>query len=197
MKSGPTYRRQGRWIVPVTPVDWQYWRSSTVPIIGVVYDPAEDVIRWCNLSRLARARVIAGDESFDPGLQSDHQTEVSVTAVLDDDSFSAFIDYAARYLDATADAAYLLLVDPEDAISGAEASGTAGRSVGTTPAADPPAPRVALDGRAGASRCPQRACARRVASRHPPDPPELDLAACRGGGEAVLPVVRGRGPDDR
>ncbi|WP_425568035.1 hypothetical protein [Phytohabitans flavus] len=133
MKSGPTYRRQGRWIVPVTPVDWQYWRSSTVPIIGVVYDPAEDVIRWCNLSRLARARVIAGDESFDPGLQSDHQTEVSVTAVLDDDSFSAFIDYAARYLDATADAAYLLLVDPEDAISGAEASGTAGRSVGTTP----------------------------------------------------------------
>jgi hypothetical protein len=115
VKSGPTYFRQGRWGIPATPADWEYWRSSTVPIIGMVYDPADVVIRWCNLSRLARARVIADDESFAPEPQSDDRTEVPVTVVLDDDSFDEFIDQATAYLGATADSAYLLLIDPDDA----------------------------------------------------------------------------------
>jgi hypothetical protein len=115
VKSGPTYFRQGRWGIPATPADWEYWRSSTVPIIGMVYDPADVVIRWCNLSRLARARVIADDESFAPAPQSDDRTEVPVTVVLDDDSFDEFIDQATAYLGATADSAYLLLIDPDDA----------------------------------------------------------------------------------
>lgn len=114
VKSGPTHFRRGRWVIPAAPVDWEYWRSSTVPIIGMVYDPAEGVIRWCNLSRLARARVVADDEGFAPEIQSDEQTEVPVTAVLDDGSFGEFIDQATAYLAATAGSAYLLLVDPDD-----------------------------------------------------------------------------------
>jgi hypothetical protein len=116
VKSGRTYFRQRRWTIPATPADWEYWRSSTVPIIGMVYDPVEDVIRWCNLSRLARARVVVDDESFAPELQSDDQTEVPVTVVLNDDSFDEFIDRATVYLGATADSAYLLLVDSDDAL---------------------------------------------------------------------------------
>jgi Domain of unknown function (DUF4365) len=114
VKSGATYFRKGRWVVPATPTDWEYWRSSTVPIIGMVYDPAEDVIRWCNLSRLARACVVADDENYAPHLQSDDRTEVPVTSVLNDDSFGEFVDHATSYLAATANSAYLLLVDPED-----------------------------------------------------------------------------------
>lgn len=113
VKGGRSFYKHGQWIIPATPTDWQYWRSSTVPIIGMVHDPDAATIRWINLSQLARSRVQVDGYIVEP--QSDDATEVVVTAVLDDGSFDQFLDDVEAYLAATAESAYLLLVDPDDA----------------------------------------------------------------------------------
>lgn len=112
VKGGKTFRRRGRWIIPATPADWHYWRSSTVPIIGMVHDPGTAEIRWINLSQLARSSIQVDGYNAVP--QSDEATEVVVTEVLDDASFDRFLDEVETYLAATAESAYLLLVDSDD-----------------------------------------------------------------------------------
>lgn len=112
VKGGKTFHRHGQWVIPATPKDWHYWRASTVPVIGMVHDPDTAVIRWINLSQLARSRVQIDGYSAAP--QSDALTEVVVTDVLDDASFDRFLDEVEGYLAATAESAYLFLVDSDD-----------------------------------------------------------------------------------
>ncbi|MCA4757074.1 DUF4365 domain-containing protein [Mycolicibacterium fortuitum] len=114
VKGGRSFYRKGRWIIPATPADWHYWRSSTVPIIGMVHDPDTSDIRWINLSQRARSKVHIDDGDYGAAPQSDDRTEVVVTDVLDDTSFDAFLDEVETYLAATAESAYLLLVESDD-----------------------------------------------------------------------------------
>lgn len=116
VKSGPSYFRRGRWVIPAAPVDWEYWRSSTVPIVGMVYDPAGDVIRWRNLSRLARSAVAADEDSFNPAFHTDNAAEVVISSALDAESFEMFAAEVTAYLRATADDAFLALLDPSDEV---------------------------------------------------------------------------------
>jgi hypothetical protein len=44
--------------------------GPTVPIIGMIHGPATDIIRWRNLTRLARRRVMLED-SYSPPAQFD------------------------------------------------------------------------------------------------------------------------------
>lgn len=78
VKSGRSYCRHGRWVIPAAPVDWAYWRSSTVPIIGMVHDPDTDAIRWRNLTQLARSSVMDLDETFVPDAQPDETSAIPV-----------------------------------------------------------------------------------------------------------------------
>lgn len=112
VKGGKTFHRHGQWVFPATPTDWHYWRSSTVPIIGMVHDPDTAAIRWINLSEVARSRVQI--DGFSAAPQSDEATEVVFTEVLDDASFDRFLNEVETYLTATAESAYLLLVDSDD-----------------------------------------------------------------------------------
>lgn len=112
VKGGKSFQRRRQWVIPAAPVDWQYWRSSTVPIIGMVHDPDTATIRWINLSQLARSRVQIDGYSSTP--QSDAVTDVVVSDVLNDSSFDRFLDEVETYLAATAESAYLLLVDAND-----------------------------------------------------------------------------------
>jgi hypothetical protein len=112
VKGGKTFYRHGQWVIPATPADWHYWRSSTVPIIGMVHDPDTAAIRWINLSEVARSRVQI--DGFSAAPQSDEATEVVVTEVLDDANFDRFLNEVETYLTATAESAYLLLVDSDD-----------------------------------------------------------------------------------
>ncbi|WP_104044325.1 DUF4365 domain-containing protein [Arthrobacter sp. ZGTC412] len=112
VKGGKTFFRKGRWFIPATPKDWIYWRSSTVPIIGMVHDPETGAIRWINLSQLARSRVQI--DGYDASPQSDELAEVVVTEVVDDDHLDRFLDEVEAYLAATAESAYLLLVEDDD-----------------------------------------------------------------------------------
>lgn len=114
VKGGRSYFRHHQWVIPATPVDWEYWRSSTVPIIGMVHCPDTQVIRWINLAQLARSQILVADGSYEVQERSDALDEVIVTQVLDDDTFESFRLQVDNYLSATADSAYLLLVDPDD-----------------------------------------------------------------------------------
>jgi hypothetical protein len=117
VKSGASFHRDNRWVIPARPVDWEYWRSSTVPLIGMVYDPDADVVRWRNLTQTARSRVMLGDGHLDGPPRTDELTEVEVSTVLDETSYDNFVNEVASYLAATAaDDAFLLLVDANDEV---------------------------------------------------------------------------------
>jgi len=115
VKGGTSFFKHGEWVIPATRADWEYWRSSTVPIVGMIYDPASGTIRWRNLTGLARSRVMP-DDTYIPQPQSDELTEVMVSEVLDDQTFDTFVNQLEAYLAATADSAYLLLLDPDDTV---------------------------------------------------------------------------------
>lgn len=114
VKGGRSFFKHGQWVIPATPTDWQYWRSSTVPIIGMVHDPDTAAIRWINLTQLARSRVQIDDSGYNAQPQSDDLTEVVVTESLDGESFDLFLAEVETYLAATAGSAYLLLVESDD-----------------------------------------------------------------------------------
>jgi hypothetical protein len=116
VKSGFSYFRRGRWIIPATAHDWEYWRASTVPIVGMVFDPSTATIRWRNLSHAARSRVLAHDDSYAVEEQSDFATSIVVTDELNDETFDRFVARVTAYLAATSGSAYLLLVDPDDEV---------------------------------------------------------------------------------
>lgn len=114
VKGGKSYFRQGQWVVPASPADWAYWRSSTVPIIGIVHDPDTNDLRWRNLTEAARARVLQSENWISGERQSDETTEVAVADILAGSTFDSFLDVVTRYLAATSDSAHLLLVEEAD-----------------------------------------------------------------------------------
>lgn len=116
VKGGRTFFRRGQWVIPATKVDWAYWRASTVPIIGMVHDPDSGIIRWINLTEAARSRVLTDPSGFKVLEQNDDLAKIILEEVLDDDSFDSFITRTEAYLTATADSAYLLLIDSDDEI---------------------------------------------------------------------------------
>lgn len=116
VKGGRSFFRHGSWVIPAKPVDWEYWRSSTVPIIGMIHDPDTGEIRWRNLTHLARSRVLGNDDSYEALEQSDDLPEVELVDVLNDLTFQAFRDHVEAYLSATSDSAFLLLLDGDDEV---------------------------------------------------------------------------------
>lgn len=54
IKSGRSFFRGGRWVLPGDPEDFRLWRESTVPFFGVVHDPRSGALRWVDLAYAAR-----------------------------------------------------------------------------------------------------------------------------------------------
>lgn len=51
IKGGESYRRKsGGYLIPLDADHAEVWRSSTVPIFGIVHDPSDGKLRWCNIS---------------------------------------------------------------------------------------------------------------------------------------------------
>lgn len=50
IKSGASYIRNGRFIVPADERHFEYWRSHSLPVCGFVYDPASDAARWVDIT---------------------------------------------------------------------------------------------------------------------------------------------------
>lgn len=54
VKGDKRFIRDGAWQLPVTPKDAQYWADSSVPVLGVLWDPSSKHLRWANLTAYAR-----------------------------------------------------------------------------------------------------------------------------------------------
>lgn len=130
VKGGSSFHRKGRWVIPATPTDWGYWRASTVPVIGMTWDPATGMIRWVNLTERARSRVHVPQGTYQYELQDDAASEVVTEQVLDDTTFASFIEAAERYLETTSSTAFLELLSADDEVRrrGVYACWTLGRT---------------------------------------------------------------------
>ncbi|MGA2621038.1 MAG: DUF4365 domain-containing protein [Thermoguttaceae bacterium] len=50
IKGGESYRRAKGYAIPLDEKHARVWRASSVPVAGLVHDPADGQIRWCNIS---------------------------------------------------------------------------------------------------------------------------------------------------
>lgn len=50
IKGGASYRRPGGYGIPLDSKHETVWRGSTVPVGGIVQDPDDGLLRWCNIS---------------------------------------------------------------------------------------------------------------------------------------------------
>ena len=55
VKGGISYRRGQSYAVPCSAADRELWRTSSVPVFGVVHDPETDKLHWTNLTAWARS----------------------------------------------------------------------------------------------------------------------------------------------
>ncbi|MFI9418198.1 DUF4365 domain-containing protein [Streptomyces werraensis] len=59
VKSGRSFSRGGRWGIPASSTDLNTWYESSIPIYGVIFDPAEREFHWINLSSYVHERMDA------------------------------------------------------------------------------------------------------------------------------------------
>lgn len=50
IKGGVSYKRPGGYGIPLDSHE-AVWRGSTVPVGGIVHDPGDGLLRWCNISQ--------------------------------------------------------------------------------------------------------------------------------------------------
>lgn len=50
IKSGSSYIRNGKFLIPADQHHFEYWRNHTLPICGIVYDPDSDTARWVDIT---------------------------------------------------------------------------------------------------------------------------------------------------
>jgi hypothetical protein len=51
IKGGASYRRPGGYGIPLDSKHEAIWRGSTAPVGGIVQDPEDGLLRWCNISQ--------------------------------------------------------------------------------------------------------------------------------------------------
>ena len=49
IKGGESYRRTGGYRIPLDKHE-AIWREATPPVGGIVHDPVDGLLRWCNIS---------------------------------------------------------------------------------------------------------------------------------------------------
>jgi hypothetical protein len=50
VKGGVSYRRPGGYGIPLNNAHAEIWMQSSIPIAGIVFDPKDGLLRWCNIS---------------------------------------------------------------------------------------------------------------------------------------------------
>jgi hypothetical protein len=54
VKGGESYRRSSGYGIPIDEDHVNVWRQSSVPVAGIIYDPDDKKLRWCNISDYLR-----------------------------------------------------------------------------------------------------------------------------------------------
>ncbi|WP_405756770.1 DUF4365 domain-containing protein [Streptomyces sp. NBC_00073] len=59
VKGGSSFCRSGKWGIPAKSTDLRLWLESSIPIFGMVHDPATGNLHWMNLSAYVREEMRA------------------------------------------------------------------------------------------------------------------------------------------
>lgn len=96
IKSGSSYCPASGWRIPADTKHVAYWRSHSLPICGIVYDPRIDVARWADISAFLAEH---------PDVE---QCDIPVPAHnrFDVEAFSAFRQHFIAYQDQFSDDAH-------------------------------------------------------------------------------------------
>jgi hypothetical protein len=105
VKAGKTYRAGSDYAIPCRPADVSLWKSSTVPIFGIVHAPSGRLY-WTNLTAWARSQP-------DP---SARQAPVSSRCWLESRTLGTFVAEAREFLRASGPPSLIGLADNEAAI---------------------------------------------------------------------------------
>lgn len=102
IKGGESFRRRRGYAIPCTAADRELWRSSSIPVFGIVHDA--DKMYWTNLTAWARALPSDAHAPAAP---------VDATFVLDSRRLPGFLRQARAYLRADGPAALVDLASPD------------------------------------------------------------------------------------
>lgn len=87
IKGGESFRRARGYAIPCTAADRELWRSSSIPVFGVVHDAGK--LHWTNLTAWARALASDMRPAAAPG---------DATFALDERRLPGFLGQARAYL---------------------------------------------------------------------------------------------------
>jgi hypothetical protein len=66
IKGGGSYKRANGYGVPCSAADRDLWRTSSIPIFGIVHDPTDQRLHWTNLTGWARSLPHDSTASYAP-----------------------------------------------------------------------------------------------------------------------------------
>lgn len=95
-------RQGGPWMLLASPQDARFWGDSSIPVLGVLWDPSTGVMRWLNLTAFCRRPSVAP-------LSPTRHVEIPFVDVLKDESVSDLIDATRNYIRQTSPTALLEL----------------------------------------------------------------------------------------
>ncbi|MDQ6807719.1 MAG: DUF4365 domain-containing protein [Actinomycetota bacterium] len=104
IKGGASFRRSRGYGIPCTSADRDLWRTSSIPVFGIVHD--EGKLRWTNLTAWARALASDAQPAAAP---------VDATFALDERRLPSFLGQARAYLRADGPPALVELASSDPA----------------------------------------------------------------------------------
>src|SRR5258708_5873441 len=113
VKGDRRFIRDDDWELPVTPKDRRFWAESSVPIVGILWDPVSHEMRWTNLATYARTSPWPPRRSGTPNTD-DSVVRLPATQRLDDDTLPKMVDQMLTYVRQSSAHAFLGLFDPDD-----------------------------------------------------------------------------------
>jgi hypothetical protein len=117
VKGDRRFVRDGSWELPVTPKDRRFWAESSVPIVGILWDPISHEMRWTNLTAYARTdHTISAwpPKSSRTPRTDDDLVYIPTTQRLDEHTLPEMVDQMLAYVRRSSTPALLGLFDPDD-----------------------------------------------------------------------------------
>jgi len=120
VKGDRRFIKDGDWELPASPKDRRYWAESSVPIVGVLWNPDDGGMRWINLTAYARTDPTISTWPFTrPRRVPDEEpSDVKIlfpkSQVLSDTTLSLMLEQLRAYLRQSSTPALLGLFDLDD-----------------------------------------------------------------------------------
>ena len=98
-------RDDGPWVLSASSIDARFWADSSIPVLGVLWDPDTTTMRWDNLTAYCLRPSAVPLNSKDP-------VDIPINHVLDDGSLPTLVEHARNYIRETKPTAMLDLFGP-------------------------------------------------------------------------------------